>query len=176
MFFHFVSPSGKGRFFRFRLPMPLSMLGLSKQSLPQEDPDEVTVYSPEQMDMRSSCSSPSSLSLSLSPHELRPSTQDSCSPSYANDTKALIGQNLLDSSSPGSGPQDQSSPRDMKEKAESSGSAGSGSVCTLHRASSTHDLEGFNAHVDRAYRGRHASEGTCNTRVHTHYSTTKMPI
>ncbi|TTH38817.1 Potassium voltage-gated channel subfamily H member 7 [Bagarius yarrelli] len=29
----------KGRFFRFRLPMALSMLGLSKQSLPQDDPD-----------------------------------------------------------------------------------------------------------------------------------------
>lgn len=143
--------------------MPLNMLGLSKQSLPQEDPDEVTVYSPEQMDMHSSCSSSSSLSLSLSPHELRPSTQESCSPSYANDTKALIGQNLLDSSSPASGPQDQSSPRDTRERTEPSGSVGSGSVCTLRRASSTHDLEDINTQVDRMYRGRHASEGTHNT-------------
>ncbi|XP_060774717.1 potassium voltage-gated channel subfamily H member 7 [Neoarius graeffei] len=148
----------KGRFFRFRFPMPLSMLGLSKQSLPQEDPDEVTVYSPEQMDMHSSCSSSSSLSLSLSPHELRPSTQDSCSPSYANDTRALIGQNLLDDSSPASGPEDQSSPRDTRERTEPSGSVGSGSVCTLRRASSTHDLDGFNTPADRTYRGRHASE------------------
>lgn len=140
------------------------MLGLSKQSLPQEDPDEVTVYSPEQLDMRSSCSSSSSLSLSLSPHELRPSTKDTCSPSYANDTRVLINQNLLDSSSPASGPRDRSSPRDTREKTEPCGSAGSGSVCTLRRASSTHDLEGFNAHADRAYRGRHASEGTRSTR------------
>ncbi|KAM9483015.1 voltage-gated inwardly rectifying potassium channel KCNH7 [Clarias gariepinus] len=139
--------------------MPLSMLGLSKQSLPQEDPDEVTVYSPEQMDIPSSCSSSSSLSLSLSPHELRPSTQDSCSPLYANDTRALICQNMLDSSSPASGPQDRSSPRDTTGRTEPSGSVGSGSVCTLRRASSTHDLEGFHAHVDMTYRGRHASEG-----------------
>ncbi|XP_060724867.1 potassium voltage-gated channel subfamily H member 7 isoform X2 [Tachysurus vachellii] len=160
---NFTSPSRpqhrKGRFFRFRLPVALSMLGLSKQSLPQEDPDEVTVCSPEQMDMHSSCASSSSLSLSLSPHELHPSTQDSCSPSYANDTRALIGQTLLDSSSPASGPQDQSSPRDTRERTEPSGSVASGSVCTLRRASSTHDLEGFNTHVDRTYRGRHASEG-----------------
>ncbi|XP_027015665.2 potassium voltage-gated channel subfamily H member 7 isoform X2 [Tachysurus fulvidraco] len=159
---NFTSPSRpqhrKGRFFRFRLPVALSMLGLSKQSLPQEDPDEVTVCSPEQMDMRSSCASSSSLSLSLSPHEIHPSTQDSCSPSYANDTRALIGQTLLDSSSPASGPQDQSSPRDTRERTEPSGSVASGSVCTLRRASSTRDLEGFNTHVDSTYRGRHASE------------------
>ncbi|XP_046713792.1 potassium voltage-gated channel subfamily H member 7 isoform X2 [Silurus meridionalis] len=148
----------KGRFFRFRLPIPLSILGLSKQSLPQEDPDEVTVYSPEQIDIRSSCSSSSSLSLSLSPHGLRPSTQDSCSPSHANDTRALIGQNLLDSSSPASGPQDQSSLRDTRERTEHCGSVGSGSVCTLRRASSTQDVEGLNTHVDRTYRGRHSSE------------------
>ncbi|KAK3557006.1 hypothetical protein QTP70_022899 [Hemibagrus guttatus] len=160
---NYTSPSRpqhrKGRFFRFRLPMALSMLGLSKQSLPQEDPDEVTVCSPEQMDLHSSCASSSSLSLSLSQHELHPSTQDSCSPSYANDTRALIGQALLDSSSPASGPQDQSSPRDTRERTEPSGSVASGSVCTLRRASSTHDIEGFNTHVDRTYRGRHASEG-----------------
>ncbi|XP_066519815.1 potassium voltage-gated channel subfamily H member 7 [Hoplias malabaricus] len=155
----------KGRFFRFRLPIPLNMLGVSKQSLPQEDPDEVTVHSPERIEPRSSCSS--SLSLSLSPHELRPPTNDSCSPSYANDTRALIGQSLLGSSSPVSGPQDHSSPRGPWERAGPRGSVGTrsasggqsrGSVCTLRRASSTHDLEGFSAHVERAYRDRHASE------------------
>ncbi|XP_017559190.1 potassium voltage-gated channel subfamily H member 7 isoform X3 [Pygocentrus nattereri] len=155
----------KGRFFRFRLPMPLSMLGVSKQSLPQEDPDEVTVHSPERIEPRSSCSS--SLSLSLSPHELRPPTADSCSPSYANDTRALIGQSLLGSSSPVSGPQDHSSPQGPWERPAPHGSVGThsasggqsrGSVCTLRRASSTHDLEGFSAHVERTYRDRHASE------------------
>ncbi|KAL7890702.1 hypothetical protein AOLI_G00001780 [Acnodon oligacanthus] len=159
----------KGRFFRFRLPMTLSMLGVSKQSLPQEDPDEVTVHSPERIEPRSSCSS--SLSLSLSPHELRPPTADSCSPSYANDTRALIGQSLLGSSSPVSGPQDHSSPQGPWERPAPHGSVGTrsasggqsrGSVCTLRRASSTHDLEGFSAHVERTYRDRHASEGPFN--------------
>ncbi|KAI4880279.1 hypothetical protein NFI96_030718 [Prochilodus magdalenae] len=159
----------KGRFFRFRLPMPLSMLGVSKQSLPQEDPDEVTIHSPERIEPRSSCSS--SISLSLSPHELRPPTAESCSPSYANDTRALIGQSLLGSSSPVSGPQDHSSPRVPWERAAPRGSVGTrsasggqsrGSVCTLRRASSTHDLEGFSAHVERTYRDRHASEGPFN--------------
>ncbi|XP_049335104.1 potassium voltage-gated channel subfamily H member 7 isoform X3 [Astyanax mexicanus] len=155
----------KGRFFRFRLPVPLSMLGVSKQSLPQEDPDEVTVHSPERIEPRSSCSS--SLSLSLSPHELRPPTAESCSPSYGNDTRALIGQSLLGSSSPVSGPQDHSSPRSPWERTGPHGSVGTrsasggqsrGSVCTLRRASSTHDLEGFSAQVERTYRDRHASE------------------
>uniref|UniRef100_A0A8B9LV55 Potassium channel, voltage gated eag related subfamily H, member 7 n=1 Tax=Astyanax mexicanus TaxID=7994 RepID=A0A8B9LV55_ASTMX len=155
----------KGRFFRFRLPVPLSMLGVSKQSLPQEDPDEVTVHSPERIEPRSSCSS--SLSLSLSPHELRPPTAESCSPSYGNDTRALIGQSLLGSSSPVSGPQDHSSPRSPWERTGPRGSVGTrsasggqsrGSVCTLRRASSTHDLEGFSAQVERTYRDRHASE------------------
>ncbi|XP_062853794.1 potassium voltage-gated channel subfamily H member 7 [Trichomycterus rosablanca] len=147
----------KGRFFRFRLPMPLSMLGLSKQSLPQEDPDGVTVYSPEQLDAASSLSSFSSLSLSLSPHGLRP-TQDSCSPSYANDTRALIGQSLLSSPSPASGPQDQSSPRGAWGRTGSRGSLGGESVCTLRRASSSYNIDGFNMHVEKAYRDRHASE------------------
>ncbi|XP_067315237.1 potassium voltage-gated channel subfamily H member 7 isoform X7 [Pseudorasbora parva] len=98
----------KGRFFRFRLPAPLSMLGVSKQSLPQEDPDEVTIHSADQNEKHSSCSS--SLSLSLSPRELHPPTGESCSPSYGNDTRALIGQSYLGSCSPISGPQDHSSP------------------------------------------------------------------
>lgn len=139
--------------------MPLSMLGLSKQTLPQEDPDGVTVYSPEQLDAGSSLSSFSSLSLSLSPHGLRPN-QDSCSPSYANDTQALIGQSLLSSTSPVSGPQDQSSPRGAWERTVPPGSLGGESVCTLRRASSSHDIDGFNMHVEKAYRDRHASEGT----------------
>ncbi|XP_077055582.1 voltage-gated inwardly rectifying potassium channel KCNH7 isoform X1 [Siphateles boraxobius] len=153
----------KGRFFRFRLPAPLSMLGVSKQSLPQEDPDEVTIHSADQNEKRSSCSS--SLSLSLSPRELHPPTGESCSPSYGNDTRALIGQSCLGSCSPISGPQDHSSPRGPWERmdpqeplATASRMASQASMCTFRRPSSTQDLEGLSTHTQRTYRDRHASE------------------
>lgn len=153
----------KGRFFRFRLPAPLSMLGVSKQSLPQEDPDVVTIHSADQNDKRSSCSS--SLSLSLSPRELHPPTGESCSPSYGNDTRALIGH--LESCSPVSGPQDHSSPRGPWERPDPQEPVGvvsrrtsRASMCTFRRASSTQDLEGLGTHAQRTYRDRHASEGT----------------
>uniref|UniRef100_A0A671KQK3 Potassium channel, voltage gated eag related subfamily H, member 7 n=1 Tax=Sinocyclocheilus anshuiensis TaxID=1608454 RepID=A0A671KQK3_9TELE len=127
------------RFFRFRLPAPLSMLGVSKQSLPQEDPDEVTI------------------------HSLHPPTGESCSPSYGNDTWALIGQNYLGSCSPISGPQDHSSPRGPWERVEpqeplptASRRASRASMCTFRRVSSTQDLEGLS--TQRTYRDRHASE------------------
>ncbi|XP_077055593.1 voltage-gated inwardly rectifying potassium channel KCNH7 isoform X10 [Siphateles boraxobius] len=157
----------KGRFFRFRLPAPLSMLGVSKQSLPQEDPDEVTIHSADQNEKRSSCSS--SLSLSLSPRELHPPTGESCSPSYGNDTRALIGQSCLGSCSPISGPQDHSSPRGPWERmdpqeplATASRMASQASMCTFRRPSSTQDLEGLSTHTQRTYRDRHASEGPFN--------------
>ncbi|XP_039545394.1 potassium voltage-gated channel subfamily H member 7 isoform X4 [Pimephales promelas] len=153
----------KGRFFRFRLPAPLSMLGVSKQSLPQEDPDEVTIHSADQNEKRSSCSS--SLSLSLSPRELHPPTGESCSPSYGNDTRALIGQSCLGSCSPISGPQDHSSPRGPWERMDpqeplgtASRVASQASMCTFRRPSSTQDLEGISTHTQRTYRDRHASE------------------
>ncbi|XP_051986049.1 potassium voltage-gated channel subfamily H member 7-like [Xyrauchen texanus] len=151
----------KGRFFRFCLPAPLSMLGVSKQSLPQEDPDEVTIHSADQNEKHSSCSS--SLSLSLSPRELHPPTGESCSPSYGNDMRALIGQSYLGSCSPISGPQDHSSPRVPWERVDTqeplgtaSGRASRASMCTIRRASSTQDLEGLS--TQRMYRNRHASE------------------
>ncbi|KTG04989.1 hypothetical protein cypCar_00006301 [Cyprinus carpio] len=157
----------KGRFFRFRLPAPLSMLGLSKQSLPQEDPDEVTIHSADQNEKLSSCSS--SVSLSLSPRELHPPTGESCSPSYGNDTWALIGQNYLGSCSPISGPQDHSSPRGPWERVEpqeplptASRRASRASMCTFRRVSSTQDLEGLSTQTQRTYRDRHASEGPFN--------------
>ncbi|XP_056606638.1 potassium voltage-gated channel subfamily H member 7 [Triplophysa dalaica] len=150
----------KGRFFRFRLPAPLSMLGVSKQSLPQEDPDVVTIHSAEQNEKHSSCSS--SLSLSLSPRELHPPTGESCSPSYGNDTQALIGQSCLGSCSPISGPQDHSSPRGPWERPDPQQPAGvvsrrvsQASMCTFRRASSNQDLEGLSTHT---HRDRHASE------------------
>uniref|UniRef100_A0A8C2JG32 Potassium channel, voltage gated eag related subfamily H, member 7 n=1 Tax=Cyprinus carpio TaxID=7962 RepID=A0A8C2JG32_CYPCA len=153
----------KGRFFRFRLPAPLNMLGVSKQSLPQEDPDEVTIHSADQNEKCSSCSS--SVSLSLSPRELHPPTGESCSPSYGNDTWALIGQNYLGSCSPISGPQDHSSPRGPWERVDpqeplptASRRASRASMCTFRRVSSTQDLEGLSTQTQRTYRDRHASE------------------
>ncbi|XP_026069995.1 potassium voltage-gated channel subfamily H member 7-like isoform X1 [Carassius auratus] len=153
----------KGRFFGFRLPAPLSMLGVSKQSLPQEDPDEVTIHSADQNEKHSSCSS--SVSLSLSPRELHPPTGESCSPSYGNDTWALIGQNYLGSCSPISGPQDHSSPRGPWERVDpqeplptASRRASRASMCTFRRVSSTQDLEGLSTQTQRTYRDRHASE------------------
>ncbi|KAA0713433.1 Potassium voltage-gated channel subfamily H member 7 [Triplophysa tibetana] len=154
----------KGRFFRFRLPAPLSMLGVSKQSLPQEDPDVVTIHSADQNEKQSSCSS--SLSLSLSPRELHPPTGESCSPSYGNDTQALISQSCLGSCSPISGPQDHSSPRGPWERPDPQEPAGvvsrkasQASMCTFRRASSNQDLEGLSTHT---HRDRHASEGPFN--------------
>uniref|UniRef100_A0A8C1KSC8 Potassium channel, voltage gated eag related subfamily H, member 7 n=1 Tax=Cyprinus carpio TaxID=7962 RepID=A0A8C1KSC8_CYPCA len=151
------------RFFRFRLPAPLNMLGVSKQSLPQEDPDEVTIHSADQNEKCSSCSS--SVSLSLSPRELHPPTGESCSPSYGNDTWALIGQNYLGSCSPISGPQDHSSPRGPWERVDpqeplptASRRASRASMCTFRRVSSTQDLEGLSTQTQRTYRDRHASE------------------
>ncbi|XP_030636864.1 potassium voltage-gated channel subfamily H member 7 [Chanos chanos] len=161
----------KGRFFRFRLPAPLSMLGVSKQSLPQEDPDEVTVHSPEKKNDRPpslSSSSSSSVSLSLSPRDLHPPTGESCSPSYGNDTQALIRPSLLGSCSPLSGPQDHSSPRGPWERTgpqgplSASGRASQDSTCSLRRASSVHDIQGLGANTHRTYRDRHASEGPFN--------------
>ncbi|XP_051567840.1 potassium voltage-gated channel subfamily H member 7-like isoform X2 [Myxocyprinus asiaticus] len=153
----------KGRFFRFRLPAPLSMLGVSKQSLPQEDPDEVTIHSVNQNEKHSSCSS--SLSLSLSPRELHPPTGESCSPSYRNDTQALIGQSYMGSCSPISGPQDHSSPRGPWERIDpqeplgtASNRASRASMCTFRRVSSTQDFEGLSTRTQRTYRERHASE------------------
>ncbi|XP_035382667.1 potassium voltage-gated channel subfamily H member 7 isoform X2 [Electrophorus electricus] len=153
----------KGRFFRFRLPAPLSILGVSKQSLPQEDPDEVSVHAPARPEPRSSCSSgSSSLSLSLSPRELHPSVADSHSASYVNDIEAPIGQSLLGSSSPVSGPRDHSSSRGAWQGAGPRGSVSGGpsrgSMCTLRRASSIHDLEGSSSHAKWMQRDRHASE------------------
>ncbi|KAK7893443.1 hypothetical protein WMY93_022595 [Mugilogobius chulae] len=87
----------KGRFFRFRLPA-LPLLGISKQSLPQEDPDAVMVDSPQHSDG----------SVATRDYQL-PTTRESCSPSYANDTRALIAPSHC--STPVSGPLDHSSPK-----------------------------------------------------------------
>ncbi|KAM6893947.1 voltage-gated inwardly rectifying potassium channel KCNH7-like [Xenentodon cancila] len=160
----------KGRFFRFRFPA-LRLLGISKQSLPQEDPDAVTVDSPRHSDG----------SVATRDYQL-PATRESCSPSYANDTRALIGPSHC--STPVSGPLDHSSPKGpwgqiypdqaiaqtQQQSQEDTlittpsipgltPTASRESMCSIRRASSVHDMEGFGSKSKITFRDRHASEG-----------------
>ncbi|KAJ4924365.1 hypothetical protein JOQ06_000605 [Pogonophryne albipinna] len=157
----------KGRFFRFRFP-GLPLLGINKQSLPQEDPDAVMVDSPRHSDG----------SVATRDYQL-PTTRESCSPSYANDTRALIGPSHC--STPVSGPLDHSSPKgpwdrtypdcsirqtqhQIKEVVAAPSipgltqTASRERVCSIRRASSVHDMEGFGSNSKMAFRDRHASE------------------
>uniref|UniRef100_UPI0037E71478 voltage-gated inwardly rectifying potassium channel KCNH7-like n=1 Tax=Semicossyphus pulcher TaxID=241346 RepID=UPI0037E71478 len=163
------SKAEQRRFFRFRFPA-LPLLGISKQSLPQEDPDAVMVDSPRHSDG----------SVATRDYQL-PNTRESCSPSYANDTRALIGPSHC--STPVSGPLDHSSPkgpwdRTYPDQATAPTSqqsqedtliaapsipgltptASRESVCSIRRASSVHDMEGFGSNSKMAFRDRHASE------------------
>ncbi|XP_068165359.1 potassium voltage-gated channel subfamily H member 7 isoform X2 [Antennarius striatus] len=158
----------RGRFFRFRFPA-LPLLGISKQSLPQEDPDAVMVDSPRHSDG----------SVATRDYQL-PATRESCSPSYANDTRALIGPSHC--STPVSGPLDHSSPKgpwdrmhpdhpgaqtqsqeDTLTAAPSipglTPTASKDSMSSIRRASSVHDMEGFGGNSKTVFRDRHASEG-----------------
>ncbi|XP_051283288.1 potassium voltage-gated channel subfamily H member 7-like isoform X3 [Dicentrarchus labrax] len=159
----------KGRFFRFRFPA-LPLLGINKQSLPQEDPDAVMVDSPRHSDG----------SVATRDYQL-PTTRESCSPSYANDTRALIGPSHC--STPVSGPLDHSSPKGpwnriypdqaiaqtQQQSQEDTliaapsipgltPTASRESVCSIRRASSVHDIEGFGSNSKMLFRDRHASE------------------
>uniref|UniRef100_M4AHE4 Potassium voltage-gated channel subfamily H member 7 n=1 Tax=Xiphophorus maculatus TaxID=8083 RepID=M4AHE4_XIPMA len=145
------SKADQRRFFRFRFPA-LPLLGISKQSLPQEDPDAVMVDSPRHSDG----------SVVTRDYQL-PTTRESCSPSYANDTRALIGPSHC--STPVSGPLDHSSPKgpwDRMYKAPSipglTPTASRETVCSIRRASSVHDIEGFSSKYKTTFRDRHASE------------------
>ncbi|XP_029926420.1 potassium voltage-gated channel subfamily H member 7-like [Myripristis murdjan] len=163
------SKADQWRFFRFRFPA-LPLLGISKQSLPQEDPDAVMVDSPRHSDG----------SVATRDYQL-PATRESCSPSYANDTRALIGPSHC--STPVSGPLDHSSPKGAWERMypdedntqtqnQSQGdtlvpapsipgltpTASRESVCSIRRASSVHDMEGFGSNSKMVFRDRHASE------------------
>uniref|UniRef100_A0A669DM11 Potassium voltage-gated channel subfamily H member 7 n=2 Tax=Oreochromis TaxID=8139 RepID=A0A669DM11_ORENI len=151
------SKADQWRFFRFRLPA-LPLLGISKQSLPQEDPDAVMVDSPRYSDG----------SVATRDYQL-PTTRESCSPSYANDTRALIGPSHC--STPVSGPLDHSSPKGpwdrmypdqavAQTKNQSlTPTVSRESMCSIRRASSVHDMEGFGSNSKMVFRDRHASEG-----------------
>uniref|UniRef100_A0A8K9UIR3 Potassium channel, voltage gated eag related subfamily H, member 7 n=1 Tax=Oncorhynchus mykiss TaxID=8022 RepID=A0A8K9UIR3_ONCMY len=138
----------KGRFFCFRLPA-LHLLGISKQSLPQQDPDAVIIDSPRR----------SEESVATRDFQSLP-TRESCSPSYANDTRALIGPSHC--STPVSGPLDHSSPKgpfwDRLVPQAVPQAHPQTSVCSIRRASSAQDMEGFGSNSKMAFRDRHASE------------------
>uniref|UniRef100_A0A8C9TG86 Potassium voltage-gated channel subfamily H member 7 n=1 Tax=Scleropages formosus TaxID=113540 RepID=A0A8C9TG86_SCLFO len=139
----------KSRFFRFRLPV-LSLLGASKQSLPQEDPDTVTIDSPKASDGADA------------PKELKSTTKESCCPGEVDDTRALIAHGTVP------GPLDHSSPkwqwdRLYPEQPPSSTClahvTSRESICSMRRASSVQDIEGFSSNAKNTFRDRHASEG-----------------
>ncbi|XP_037395447.1 potassium voltage-gated channel subfamily H member 7 isoform X2 [Pygocentrus nattereri] len=147
----------KGRFFRFRLPS-LNLLGSSKQTLPQDDPDTVMVDSPRASDD------------SVALRDFQSPTKDSCSPADANDTRALISSSPHSSPVSVSGPLDHSSPKQLWDRPSPSQaqsttclaqSISRDSICSRRRASSVHDIEGL-SNSKRHFRDRHASEGPFN--------------
>lgn len=95
-------------------------------------------------------------------------TKESCSPSEADDTKALIQPSKCSPLVNISGPLDHSSPKrqwdrlypDMlQSSSQLSHSRSRESLCSIRRASSVHDIEGFSVHPKNIFRDRHASEG-----------------
>ncbi|XP_029386667.1 voltage-gated inwardly rectifying potassium channel KCNH7 [Echeneis naucrates] len=150
------SDQRRSRFFRFR-QAALSLMNTNKQSLPQEDPDAVMVDSPKEND--------DSVALQSFPSP----TKSICSPIEANDTHALIGSSRHSSqASVGPEPLDHSSPKLPWEKlyhTEPQQSATSlsntfprGSICSMRRASSVHEIEAYSSNSKSIFRDRHTSE------------------
>ncbi|XP_077176005.1 voltage-gated inwardly rectifying potassium channel KCNH7 isoform X2 [Paroedura picta] len=146
--------SSSGRLFGFKLP-GLSLLSYRKQSLPQEDPDAVIVDSSKRSDD------------SMAMKHFKSPTKESCSPSEADDTKALIQPSTCSPLVNISGPLDHSSPKrqwdrlyaDMLHSSSAlTHTPSKESVCSIRRASSVHNIEGFNIQPNNVFRDRHASE------------------
>lgn len=145
----------KGRFFRLWLPA-LNLLGGSKQSLPQEDPDAVMIDLPKRSDE------------SITVRDLKSPTKESCSPSEVDDTRALIGSSRCLTPVNVSGPLDHSSPkwqwdRLYPDPPQAITFLAQGtlrdSLYSMRRASSVQDIEGFGSSTKNAFRDRHPSEG-----------------
>ncbi|XP_074451066.1 voltage-gated inwardly rectifying potassium channel KCNH7 isoform X7 [Larus michahellis] len=148
------SGSSSGRLFGFRLP-GLRLLTYRKQSLPQDDPDAVIVDSSKHSDD------------SVAMKHFKSPTKESCSPSEVDDTKALIQPSKCSPLVNISGPLDHSSPKqqwdrlypDMIQTSNPlTHSRSKESICSIRRASSVHDIEGFTVHPKNIFRDRHASE------------------
>lgn len=156
-----------GKLFGFKLP-GLSLLSYRKQSLPQEDPDAVVVDSSKRSDD------------SMAMKHFKSPTKESCSPSEADDTKALIQPSTRSPLVNISGPLDHSSPKrqwdqlypDMLHSSSALTHAQSkDSICSIRRASSVHNIEGFAIHPKNVFRDRHASEGTVRKLLPVHLDT-----
>ncbi|XP_054827811.1 potassium voltage-gated channel subfamily H member 7 [Eublepharis macularius] len=142
------------KLFGFKIP-GLSLLSYRKQSLPQEDPDAVIVDSSKRSND------------SMAMKHFKSPTKESCSPSEADDTKALIQPSTCSPLVNISGPLDHSSPKrqwdrlypDMLHSSTALTHAPSKeSICSIRRASSVHNIEGFNIQPKNVFRDRHASE------------------
>ncbi|XP_026000267.1 voltage-gated inwardly rectifying potassium channel KCNH7 isoform X1 [Astatotilapia calliptera] len=154
------SDQRRSRFFRFR-QAALSLMNTNKQSLPQEDPDAVMVDLPKEDE--------DSVALESFPSP----TKSICSPIEANDTHALIGSSHHSSqASIGPEPLDHSSPKLPWEKLyhsephQSSTSLSNtfprGSISSMRRASSVHEIEGYSSNSKNLFRDRHTNEGPFN--------------
>nr|XP_060634003.1 potassium voltage-gated channel subfamily H member 7 isoform X6 [Anolis sagrei ordinatus] len=150
--------SSSGKLFGFKIP-GLSLLPYRKQSLPQEDPDAVIVDSSKHSQD------------SMAMKHFKSPTKESCSPSEADDTKALIQPSTCSPPVNISGPLDHSSPKrqwdrlypDMLHSSTALAHTPSKeSLCSIRRASSVQNIEGFATHPNNVFRGRHASEGPFN--------------
>ncbi|XP_058405095.1 potassium voltage-gated channel subfamily H member 7 isoform X6 [Diceros bicornis minor] len=146
------------KLFGFKFPS-LRVLTYRKQSLPQEDPDVVVIDSSKHSDD------------SVAMKHFKSPTKESCSPSEADDTKALIQPSQCSPLVNISGPLDHSSPKrqwdrlypDMlQSSSQLTHSRSKESLCSIRRASSVHDIEGFSVHPKNIFRDRHASEGPFN--------------
>ncbi|XP_074857266.1 voltage-gated inwardly rectifying potassium channel KCNH7 [Carettochelys insculpta] len=142
------------KLFGFKLP-GLRLLTYRKQSLPQEDPDVVVVDSSKHSDD------------SVAMKRFKSPTKESCSPSEVDDTKALIQPSKCSPLVNISGPLDHSSPKrqwdrlypdTLQTSTPLTHSRSKESICSIRRASSVHDIEGFNVHPKNVFRDRHASE------------------
>ncbi|GLD52081.1 potassium voltage-gated channel subfamily H member 7 isoform X1 [Lates japonicus] len=154
------SDQRRSRFFRFR-QAALSLMNTNKQSLPQEDPDAVMVDSPKENE--------DSVALQSFPSP----TKSICSPIEANDTHALIGSSHHSSqASISPEPLDHSSPKLPWEKLyqtephQSSTSLSNtfprGSINSMRRASSVHEIETYSSNSKNVFRDRQTSEGPFN--------------
>ncbi|KAE8299360.1 Potassium voltage-gated channel subfamily H member 7 [Larimichthys crocea] len=151
------SDQRRSRFFRFR-QAALSLMNTNKQSLPQEDPDAVMVDSPKENE--------DSVALQNFPSP----TKSLCSPIEANDTHGLICSSHHSSqASIGPEPVDHSSPKLPWEKLYQtelhqttttlSNTFPRGSINSMRRASSVHEIEGYS---NSTFRDRHTSEAPYN--------------
>uniref|UniRef100_A0A8C2BTM9 PAS domain-containing protein n=1 Tax=Cyprinus carpio TaxID=7962 RepID=A0A8C2BTM9_CYPCA len=142
----------------FRLPA-LKLLGTSKQSLPQDDPDSVMVDSPRASDD------------SVAVMDIQSPTKDGSSPADANDKRALISSSPHSSLVSTSVPLDHSSPKqpwDLPSPSQAQSTTclaqanSRDSMCSRRRASSVHDIEGLSTNSKRLFTDRHTSEGPFN--------------